>query len=81
MWPRRQRGRRSRPDLAGRSSRIIAATLSNDEIAARLAISPRTVEAYLREIFRRHGFQSRTELAVWAVQEGWLDAPLVARRR
>jgi DNA-binding NarL/FixJ family response regulator len=55
--------------------RLVAASLSNDEIAAQLGISPKTVEAYLREIFRRHSFQSRTELAVWAVHEGWLDAP------
>ena len=56
--------------------RLVAASRSNDEVAARLDISPKTVEAYLREIFRRHGFQSRTELAVWAVEEGWLDAPV-----
>jgi DNA-binding NarL/FixJ family response regulator len=55
--------------------RLVAGAFSNDEIAARLDISHKTVEAYLREIFRRHGFSTRTELALWAEREGWLDTP------
>jgi DNA-binding CsgD family transcriptional regulator len=37
--------------------------LSNDEIAARLAISRRTVEAHLRTLFRKAGVSRRTQLA------------------
>jgi DNA-binding NarL/FixJ family response regulator len=55
--------------------RLVAGGRSNDEIAASLGISPKTVEAYLREIFRRQGFSSRTELALWAEREGWLETP------
>lgn len=54
--------------------RMVADGLSNDEIANRLAISRKTVEAYLTALFDRGGFASRTELAVWAEREGWLDA-------
>lgn len=54
--------------------RFVAAADSNDEIAAKLAISHKTVEAYLRELFQRHHFSTRTELALWAEREGWLDA-------
>lgn len=68
---------RARPTFTRRERsiiRLVAQGLSNDEIATRLAISPKTVEAYLREIFRREGFTTRTELAVWAEREGWLEA-------
>jgi len=47
--------------------------MSNDEIGTQMGISSKTVEHYLREIFRRHGFVARTELALWAEREGWLD--------
>lgn len=59
--------------------RLVAAYHSNDEIAGRLGISPKTVEAYLREIFRRQGFSTRTELAMWAEREGWLEVPPLER--
>ena len=55
--------------------RLVSASLSNDEVAQRLGVSHKTVEAYLREIYRRQGFASRTELALWAEREGWLEVP------
>jgi DNA-binding NarL/FixJ family response regulator len=48
---------------------------SNAEIAARLGISPKTVESHLRRLFERHGLASRTELAARALRDGWLDLP------
>lgn len=48
---------------------------SNDEIAGDLAISRKTVEAYLSRLFARAGAMSRTELAVRAERERWLDMP------
>jgi two-component system response regulator DesR len=48
---------------------------SNDEIAAELGISRKTVEAYLSRLFARAGALSRTELAVRAERERWLDMP------
>lgn len=46
---------------------------TSDEIGARLQISARTVESHLRRLFDRYGVVSRTELAVLAVREGWID--------
>ena len=48
---------------------------SNDEIAATLGITTRTVEAHLANLFERGGIASRTELATRALREGWLDIP------
>src|ERR1700742_3538226 len=42
--------------------------LSNDEIAARLAISRRTVEAHMRTLFRKMGVTRRAQLV--ALYEG-----------
>jgi DNA-binding NarL/FixJ family response regulator len=47
---------------------------TNDEIAARLGISLKTVESHLRRMFDRYGVLSRTELAVMSVRDGWLAA-------
>jgi two-component system, NarL family, response regulator len=46
---------------------------TSDEIGARLGISARTVESHLRRLFDRYGVLSRTELAVLALREGWID--------
>jgi DNA-binding NarL/FixJ family response regulator len=46
---------------------------TSEEIGARLGISPRTVESHLRRLFDRYGVMSRTELAVLALREGWID--------
>ncbi len=55
--------------------RLVTDGLSNDEIAGRLSISPKTVESHLRRLFERHHVASRTELASRAVRDGWLDLP------
>jgi two-component system response regulator DesR len=47
---------------------------TSDEIGARLGISARTVESHLRRLFDRYGVLSRTELAVLALREGWIDS-------
>jgi DNA-binding NarL/FixJ family response regulator len=64
--------------LSPREREVLAAVvegLSNDEIASRLGISPRTVESHLRRLFERHGVASRTELATRALRDGWLELP------
>jgi len=53
--------------------RLVAAGHSNDEIASRLSVSPKTVEAYLTRLFERWDVASRTELAMLGEREGWLD--------
>ena len=55
--------------------RLVAEGLTNDEIAMRLGLSRKAIEAHLTELFGRGGFASRTELAIWAEREGWLDVP------
>jgi DNA-binding CsgD family transcriptional regulator len=44
-------------------SRLVAAGATNREIAARLVLSPRTVDHHLRNIFTRLDIRSRVELA------------------
>ena len=47
---------------------------TSDEIGRALSISTRTVESHLRRLFDRYGVVSRTELAVLAIEEGWIEA-------
>jgi DNA-binding NarL/FixJ family response regulator len=47
---------------------------SNKEIGARLAMSPKTVESRLTEIYERFGITGgRIELSRRAAEEGWLE--------
>ncbi|HWK26130.1 MAG TPA: LuxR family transcriptional regulator [Solirubrobacter sp.] len=43
---------------------LVASGLTNREVAAKLYLSPRTVEHHLRHVYRKLGVRSRTELAV-----------------
>jgi DNA-binding NarL/FixJ family response regulator len=64
--------------LSPREREVVAAVvdgLSNDEIAGRLGISSKTVESHLRRLFERHAVASRTELAMRAIRDGWLEVP------
>lgn len=62
--------RRERDVLSG-----LMRGLTNDEIAGDLGISRKTVEVYLSRLFTRAGAMSRTELAIRAERERWLDLP------
>ena len=55
--------------------RLVVEGRSNDEIATRLGIGPKTVESHLRRLFERFDLASRTELATRALREGWLEVP------
>ena len=54
---------------------LIVAGHSNDEIAAALAIGPKTVESHLQRLFARYSVYNRTALAMLALQEDWVDRP------
>jgi DNA-binding NarL/FixJ family response regulator len=61
--------------------RGVLAGRSNDEIGLDLRIRRKTVESYLSGLFERFGVSSRTELALIAEREGWLDLPPRRRNR
>jgi DNA-binding CsgD family transcriptional regulator/tetratricopeptide (TPR) repeat protein len=44
-------------------ARLVADGLSNKEVAAQLFLSPRTIDAHLRNVFGKLGLKSRTQLA------------------
>ena len=48
---------------------------TNAEVAAGLGLSEKTVESHLHRLFDRYGVLSRTELAVLAMNEGWVADP------
>ena len=67
-----RRTRPGRPDTAGINSltareleiaRLVVDRRTNAEIAAQLFLSPKTIEAHLRNTFRKVGVASRVELA------------------
>jgi DNA-binding NarL/FixJ family response regulator len=57
---------------------LLAAGLSNDEIAARLFVAETTVKTHINRIFAKTGSRDRTQAALYARQRGLLgsgDAP------
>ena len=51
---------------------LIACGYSNKRIAHHLAISESSATHHVVRLLRRLGFQSRAQIAVWAVQNGYL---------
>jgi DNA-binding NarL/FixJ family response regulator len=49
---------------------LVAQGASNREIAGKLVIGIRTVEAHITRIFNKLGFSSRAQIAAWAVEKG-----------
>jgi predicted ATPase/DNA-binding CsgD family transcriptional regulator len=63
----------ARPTLTRREAEVaalVARGLTNRDIAARLVLSVRTVEAHVDHILTKLGFHTRTQLAAWAYEEG-----------
>jgi DNA-binding NarL/FixJ family response regulator len=53
--------------------RLVAAGKANKQIAAELSISERTARTHVSHILRKLSLSSRTQAALWAVNEGLLD--------
>ncbi|MBO0682409.1 MAG: LuxR family transcriptional regulator [Candidatus Dormibacteraeota bacterium] len=62
-------GRAEQGPLGGREAQVaelVAQGLSNKDIAARLLISPHTVDSHIRSIMNKLGCNSRAQIAAWA---------------
>jgi DNA-binding CsgD family transcriptional regulator len=59
--------------------RLVAEGLSNKEIARKLWLSQRTVEAHLDQLRRQLGFHNRAQVAAWAVSRGLIE-PVVGAK-
>ncbi len=55
-------------------ARLVAAGLSNREIARRLVISPRTAEHHVQHVYAKLGVSSRAAVALFALEHGLLPA-------
>lgn len=56
--------------------RLIAGGLSDKQIAARLGVSPRTVQTHLVRLFREHGVHTRAAaVAYWLEERLRFSAP------
>ena len=49
---------------------LICRGMSNREIAAAMTVGIKTVETYVTRIMNKLGFDSRVQIAVWAVEKG-----------
>jgi DNA-binding CsgD family transcriptional regulator len=54
--------------------RLVGRGYSDRQISDALFISPRTVNAHLRNMFAKATVNNRTELSVWAAAQGLLDS-------
>lgn len=54
---------------------LVAVGMSNKEVAAKLHVTPRTVNFHLDNIYTRLGVNTRTEAVVAAIKHGWVNPP------
>jgi len=62
-------------DLGSREVEVLTLTakgMSNKEIADQLAVSERTVQTHLVNIFKKLSVSSRTQAVLYALKKGWL---------
>ena len=58
-------------------AREVAAGATNREVAARLFLSPKTIEFHLGRVYRKLGIHSRTELATLVARGALGDPPRI----
>jgi len=66
------------PRLTGRELEVaglVAAGLTNQAIARRLAVAPRTAEAHVENIRRKLGVRSRAQIAAWVTEHRLRGGP------
>jgi DNA-binding NarL/FixJ family response regulator len=71
-----RRAKKPPPSLTDREAevlRLIASGYGNKEIAARLALSVKTVEAHKANAMRKLDLSGRIDIVKYAVLQGWLD--------
>lgn len=59
---------------------LVADGATNEEIAARFVLSPRTIQSHVKSAMEKTGTRNRTELAVLAVRAGLVPEPAAAER-
>jgi DNA-binding CsgD family transcriptional regulator/tetratricopeptide (TPR) repeat protein len=62
-------------------AQLVAAGMTNREIADRLFISERTAEGHVDQIRSKLGVRSRTQIASWAVEHGMASGPKLPNGR
>jgi len=71
-----QKGSKASGTLSDRETEVlrrIASGYSNKEIAARLSLSVKTVEAHKANAMRKLGLGSRIDVVKYAILQGWLE--------
>jgi predicted ATPase/DNA-binding CsgD family transcriptional regulator len=54
---------------------LVAQGMSSKDVAAKLVVSRRTVDAHVDHIFAKLGFNSRTQIATWVAQQHATESP------
>jgi len=74
--PQEAHAERSATDLTPREQEVadlVAQGLTNKAIADQLVISQRTVQGHVEHVLAKLGFNSRTQIAAWVVEQGRQD--------
>jgi non-specific serine/threonine protein kinase len=60
---------------------LVAAGLSNPQIAKALVISRETAAVHVKHVLAKLGFTSRAQIAAWAASQGWPGKPRQPEQR